>query len=415
MNEFATPDLATPGALDHLRVLDLSRILAGPWATQTLADLGAHVIKIESPAGDDTRRWGPPFMTNPSGASTDAAYFSTCNRNKHSVTIDFSKSEGAALIQQMVRHSDILVENFKQGGLEKYGLDYASLKSINPRLVYCSITGFGHTGPYSHRAGYDFLIQGMGGLMSITGQPDNSPGAEPVKVGVAVTDLFTGMYAAVSILAAIAHRDKTGEGQHIDCALMDAQVAMLANQAASWLNGGVNPGRMGNNHPSIVPYRAFAASDGHVIIACGNDEQFRRLCNAIGLEHLAVDPRCQSNSDRVKNRSLVDQTLADMLYTYSRDQLIELLEKVEVPCGPINAVSDVFNDPHTIARNLAVDLTREDGTQVRTVAYPAELSRTPAQYHLAPPQLGADTRNVLYEVLGLDEQKLDDLMERGVI
>ncbi len=415
MNQEVTSPSATPAALDHLRVLDLSRILAGPWATQTLADLGAHVVKVESPTGDDTRRWGPPFMQDGQGADTDAAYFGTCNRNKQSVTIDFAKPEGAELIRQMAQNSDVLVENFKLGGLKKYGLDYASLKAINPKLVYCSITGFGQAGPYAHRAGYDFLMQGMGGLMSITGQPDGSPGAEPVKVGVAVTDLFTGMYAVVSILAALAHRDKTGEGQHIDCSLMDSQVAMLANQASSWLNGATNPTRMGNNHPNVVPYRAFAASDGFVIITCGNDAQFKRLCNAMALEELAQDPRCQTNSDRVKNRDLVDSTLAGKLSTYSRAELIALLESVQVPCGPINDVADVFNDQHAIARNLAVNLPRADGTQVKTVAYPANLSATPAQYRHAPPKLGADTDATLSEILGLDKNTLDQLKDRGVI
>lgn len=403
------------GALRGVRVLDMSRILAGPWASQTLADLGADVIKVESRAGDDTRRWGPPFMRDGNGEATDAAYFSTCNRNKKSITVNFSCAEGAELIRQLVNHCDILIENYKLGGLEKYALDYTSLKKINPRLIYCSITGFGQSGPYARRAGYDFLIQGMGGLMSITGQPDGSAGAEPVKVGVAITDLFTGMYAATSILSALIHRDNTGQGQHIDCSLLDCQIAMLANQAASALNSDAVPTRMGNNHPNIVPYRAYAAKDGHVIITCGNNDQFQRLCRAIGLAELATDPRFAENSDRVKHRTLVDQLLQNGIAEFERAELIKLLEHASVPCGPINTVNEVFADPHVQARDITVSNTRSDGTNIHGVAYPVKLSATPASYRHAPPALGSDTDAVLQELLNLDPMQIHQLRDQQII
>ena len=405
-----------PGALSHLRVLDLSRILAGPWASQVLGDMGADVIKVENPkGGDDTRQWSPPFLTEADGSERDAAYFTACNRNKRSVTIDFRTEKGADLIRRFAKESDVLIENYKVGGLARYGLDYASLKAINPRLVYCSITGFGLTGPYAERAGYDFMIQGMGGLMSITGQPDGTPGSEPVKVGVAVCDLFTGMYAATSILAALQHRDRTGEGQHIDLSLFGSQISMLANQASNWLVGGVEPGRMGNNHPNVVPYRVYPCQNGHLIIACGNDGQFAKLTSALGAAELAQDERFTTNAQRVRNRDAIDEAITGLLAERSRADTLDLLKSVGVPCGPINTIRDVFEDAHVREIGAEVKLNRPDDTEVATVAFPARFSETPARYDLAPPALGADTDNVLQEVLGLTTDDIDTLRQSGAI
>ncbi len=406
---------ARRGALNGIRVLDLSRILAGPWAAQ--GDLGAEVIKIERPGqGDDTRKWGPPFVPGPDGEdTTESAYFLSANRNKRSVSIDISKPEGQALARDLIGFCDILVENFKVGGLAKYGLDYASLSEVNPRLIYCSITGYGQTGPLSHKAGYDFAIQAEAGLMSITGIPDGELGGGPMKVGVAVSDLFTGMYAAVSILAALNHRRETGEGQHIDCALFDSQAAMLANQAANWLVGGTRPGRLGNNHPSVVPYRPYPVSDGHIIIAVGNDGQFRRLCRALGAEEMADDPRYRTCADRVTNRESLDATLIELLAGYTRDEAIALLESVTVPCGPINEIPDVFSDPQAEARDLVVALPDGAGGEIRSVAFPAKLGRTPAAYKLAPPDLGADSDGLLSELLEMDAAQIEALRKEGVV
>ena len=390
--------LSDPTALAGIKVLDLSRILAGPSATQMLADLGADVVKIENPnGGDDTRGWGPPFIKTEDGTRSEAAYFACCNRGKRSVSLDFTTEEGAQTARELAKVADILVENFKPGGLAKYGLDYATLKEINPRLIYCSITGFGHSGPYANRPGYDFLIQGMGGLMSITGQPDGAPGAEPVKVGVAICDLFTGLNSVSAILAALYYRTQTGEGQHIDCALLDCQVAMLANQSSNWLNCGITPQRMGNNHPSIVPYRVFAVADGHVIVNCGNDGQFSRLCGAVGKPEMAEDQRFKTNEARCENRELTDQILADILIDYERQPLITLLEGVNVPCGPINDIPTIFADPHLQHRQMEVQLSREDGSSFNGVAYPPKLSKTPARYASPPPELGAHNKEVLKE------------------
>lgn len=413
-------DTAPKGPLSHLTVLDLSRILAGPWTTQILADLGARVIKVESLSGDDTRRWGPPFLTGESDdgqpQASDAAYFTCCNRNKESVCVDFSKPEGAELIRTLASAADIVVENFKVGGLKKYGLDYATLHAINPRLVYCSITGFGQTGPYAARAGYDFLIQGMGGLMSMTGQPETAEHrAEPLKTGVAIADEFTGMYAATSILAAIAHRDRTGEGQHIDCSLFDCQVAMLANQGSNWLVGKRTPQPMGNNHPNLVPYRAYPVQDGHVIIACGNDRQFQSLCSVLGLKPIAKDARFLTNADRVANRDALELILEDRLSRYSRKRIINLLEIASVPCGPINTVPDVFEDPQVVAREMVVPMQRDDGFNIPTVAYPAKFSATPPTYRSAPPTLGIHTQSLLKNDLQLDASAIDALVQSGVV
>jgi crotonobetainyl-CoA:carnitine CoA-transferase CaiB-like acyl-CoA transferase len=407
---------ATPAALAGLRVLDLSRILAGPWAGQILGDLGAEVIKVENPkGGDDTRHWGPPFVPGGEGAERCAAYFTACNRNKRSIAVDFAQPEGAALIRSLARQCDVVIENFKVGGLAKYGLDYDSLSAENPGLIYCSITGFGQTGPYAHRSGYDYLIQGMAGLMSITGLPDGAPGGGPMKVGVAVSDLFTGLYAAVSILAALNHRRETGEGQHIDAALFDAQAAMLANQAANWLVGGLKPGRLGNNHPNVVPYRVYPVSDGHIIIAVGNDGQFRRLCEALEMPALAEDPRYRTCPDRVDNRAPLDAAIEAALARLTRDGAIALLESVSVPCGPINDIPDVFADPQAEARGLVVPLENDAGVAVKGVAFPTRLSRTPAQYRSAPPSLGADTETVLGKVLEMSAAEIERLRGAGVL
>ncbi|WP_207458213.1 CaiB/BaiF CoA-transferase family protein [Azospirillum sp. SYSU D00513] len=387
------------GPLSHLRVLDLSRVLAGPWATQFLADLGAEVIKVERPgAGDDTRAWGPPFVTPPdaeSGTAGMAAYFTCANRGKKSVAIDFTTPDGAEAVRRLAASADLVVENFKRGGLEKYGLDYASLRAVKPDLVYCSITGFGQDGPYADRAGYDAMIQAMGGLMSVTGQPDGAPGAEPMKVGVAVVDLFTGMYAASGMLAALAHRDRTGEGQHIDVALLDVQVAMLANQAANFLVSGTAPGRLGNAHPNICPYQAFAASDGHLMLAVGNDQQFRRFLTVAGRQELADDPRYATNTARVAARAVLVPLLAELIAARPRDWWIAELERAGVPCGPINTIDQLFADPQVLARGLRVEAALEDGTTVPMVRNPLRFSATPLGPWGAPPSLGQHTDEVL--------------------
>ena len=409
-------DTSQPMALAGLKVLDLSRILAGPYAAQTFADLGADVVKIETPqGGDDTRKWGPPFTVNADGSRDDAAYFSACNRNKRSVTVDFSTAEGSALVRDLAAKADILIENFRPGSLAKYGLDYASLAAINPGLIYCSITGFGQTGPYAHRSGYDFLIQGMGGLMSITGQPDAVDGGGPVKVGVAVCDLFTGMFAANAALAALAYRARTGNGQHIDCALLDSQIAMLANQSANWLNAEVCPGRMGNSHPSVVPYTVYAAEDGFVIVACGNDAQFGRLTAALGVAHLADDADFQTNEARILNRDRLDAMLGEVIGGMDRATVIAKLEAAAVSCGPINSIAEVFDDPHVVARGARIDQQRDDGSLVSTTAYAAKLGVTPAQYRSPPPRLGEHTNEVLRDWADLPEDAIAALRSAGVI
>ncbi len=382
------------GPLHGVRVLDLSRVLAGPWATQTLADLGAEVIKIERPgAGDDTRHWGPPFTTMADGAPGDAAYFLCANRGKKSVELDIASPDGAEAVRRLAATCDVVVENFKTGGLKKYGLDYASLAAVNPKLVYCSITGFGQDGPDAHRAGYDYMIQAMGGLMSITGQPDGAPGAEPMKVGVAVVDLFTGLYASNAILAALWHARASGEGQHVDIALFDVQAAMLANQATNYFVSGKAPTRMGNAHPNLAPYQPFACSDGMVIIAVGNDGQFRALCGALGLE---VEDRFATNALRVAEREALGALVATKTEGFTMRELMQALEAAGVPCGPVNTIDQVFAEPQAIHRGLMVEQTRPDlADPVRTVASPIRLSKTPVRYDAPPPRLGQDTEAVL--------------------
>ncbi|MGN6063182.1 MULTISPECIES: CaiB/BaiF CoA transferase family protein [Brevundimonas] len=382
------------GPLTGVRVLDLSRVLAGPWATQTLADLGAEVIKIERPgAGDDTRHWGPPFTTTADGQPGDAAYFLCANRGKKSVELDIASPEGAETVRRLAATCDVVVENFKTGGLKKYGLDYASLAAVNPKLVYCSITGFGQDGPDAHRAGYDYMIQAMGGLMSITGQPDGAPGAEPMKVGVAVVDLFTGLYASNAILAALWHARASGEGQHVDIALFDVQAAMLANQATNYFVSGKAPSRMGNAHPNLAPYQPFPCSDGMVIIAVGNDGQFRALCGALGLQ---VEDRFATNALRVAEREALGPLIAAKTQGFTMQGLMQALEAAGVPCGPVNTIDQVFEEPQAIHRGLTVEQTRPDlADPVRTVASPIRLSKTPVRYDAPPPKLGQDTEAVL--------------------
>jgi crotonobetainyl-CoA:carnitine CoA-transferase CaiB-like acyl-CoA transferase len=405
-----------PGVLSHIRVLDLSRVLAGPWATQILADLGAEVIKIERPGvGDETRAWGPPFLKDREGAdTTESGYFLCANRNKKSVTLDLASPTAQQLLVQLAARSDVLVENFKVGGLRQYGLDYESLKERMPQLVYCSITGFGQKGPYAGRAGYDFLIQGLGGLMSITGQPDGEAGAGPMKTGVAVTDIMTGLYASTAILAALMDRDRTGAGQHVDIALLDVQIACLANQAMNYLTTGQAPRRLGNAHPNVVPYQDFPTADGAVILAIGNDTQFRNFCAVAGAPALADDPRFDSNSRRVEHRAALLPLLREITRQQPTTAWLEALEKAGVPCGPINDIAGVFSDPHVLARGLRRDLPHHRGT-APTVASPIRLSATPVEYRSAPPMLGQHTQEILQDVLELDEHDIARLQRDGVI
>ncbi|MNU53183.1 Succinyl-CoA:(R)-benzylsuccinate CoA-transferase subunit BbsF [compost metagenome] len=387
----------TQGPLSGVRVLDLSRVLAGPWATQTLADLGAEVIKIERPGeGDDTRHWGPPFTTTTDGSKGDAAYFMCANRGKKSVELDIASPEGADAVRRLAATCDVVVENFKTGGLKKYGLDYAGLSAVNPKLVYCSITGFGQDGPDAHRAGYDYMIQAMGGLMSITGQPDGAPGAEPMKVGVAVVDLFTGLYASNAILAALMHARATGEGQSIDIALFDVQAAMLANQATNYFVSGDAPTRMGNAHPNLAPYQPFPCSDGMVVIAVGNDGQFRALAKALGVAPMGADPRFVTNALRVQHRAELSPTLSALTAGFTMKELMAALEAAGVPCGPVNTVDQVFEEPQALHRGLTVEQSRPDlAKPIRTVGSPIRLSKTPVRYDTPPPRLGQDTDAVL--------------------
>ena len=405
------------GALSHIRVLDLSRVLAGPWCGQILGDLGAEVIKVERPgSGDDTRHWGPPYIKDAEGNdSREAAYFQSANRNKQSVTLDFTQPEGQRLVRELVAQCDVLLENFKVGGLAAYGLDYESLKAINPRLIYCSITGFGQTGPYAKRAGYDFMIQGLGGLMSLTGRPEGEEGAGPMKVGVALTDILTGLYAAVGVLAALNQREQSGIGQHIDVALLDVQVACLANQAMNYLTTGLSPRRLGNAHPNIVPYQDFPSADGNFILAVGNDGQFRKFCEVAGIANLADDPRFVTNKARVAHRAELIPLLRQATVFKTTAQWIELLEKAGVPCGPINDLQQVFADPQVQARGLRLDLPNALGSTTPQVASPLRLSETPVAYHSAPPLLGQHTDALLRNLLGMSDAQVAQLREAGVI
>jgi crotonobetainyl-CoA:carnitine CoA-transferase CaiB-like acyl-CoA transferase len=406
-----------PKALGHIRVLDLSRVLAGPWCSQNLADLGADVIKIERPEiGDDTRAWGPPYARDAEGNNTsEAAYYLSANRGKRSVTVDIASSEGQALIRELALHSDVVLENFKVGHLKRYGLDYDTLRALKPDLVYCSVTGFGQDGPYAHRPGYDFLIQGMGGLMSITGERDDLPGGGPQKAGVAITDLMTGMYATVAVLAALTHRDRTGEGQHIDMALLDVQVAMLANMGSNFLNSGKPPKRMGNAHANIVPYQTFACADGHIIVATGNDGQYQKFVEVGQRADLAQDERFATNPLRVKNRDVLVPLLAEMVMQKTRSEWIDQLEAVGVPCGPINDIGDVFDNPQVKARGVAMEMPHPTAGKVTLVRSPMRLSGTPVATDKAPPLLGQHTDEVLREVLGRSEEQIVALRIKGVL
>ena len=407
------------GALAGLKVLDLSRVLAGPWCTQILGDMGADVVKIELPkAGDDTRHWGPPFLKDELGEDTDqASYFAACNRNKRSVTIDIAKPEGQALIRQMAQACDVLVENFKVGGLKKYGLDYASLKALNPRLVYCSVTGFGQSGPYAERAGYDLLIQASTGMMSITGRADGEPGGGGMRVGVALTDLFTGVYASTAILAALRAREQTGEGQHIDMALLDVGMAILANQATGFLNTGQVPHRQGNTHPSLAPYQDFPTADGAMLLAIGNDGQFARFCEAAGQPEWASDARFAKNTARVQHRDILIPAMEAVTRTRSTADWIALLEDKAVPCGPINDIGQAFDDPQVQARGLRVALPRTAGDGIASiagVASPLRLSANPPVLRNAPPALGQHTNEVLRE-MGLGDEQIAALKAAQII
>ena len=389
--------------LAGIKVLDLSRVLAGPWCTQNLADLGADVYKIERPGtGDDTRGWGPPYLNDANGNPTsEAAYYLSANRNKRSIALDIASPEGAAIVREMAKKCDILVENFKVGGLKKYGLDYDSIKAINPKLIYCSITGFGQTGPMAPLPGYDFMVQGFGGLMSITGERDDLPGGGPQKAGVAVTDLFTGMYATVAILAALQERHRSNLGQHIDMALLDCHVAMLANQNLNYMTTGVAPTRAGNAHQNVVPYQVFAAKDGHLIIATGNDSQYRAYCQAIGRPDLAEHPDYITNAKRLVNRDVLIPELTRIMLTRTRDEWIAAMQKVGVPCGPINNIAQVFETPQVKAREIWKEIPHPLGGTAPTTASPMRFSDTPVQYRFAPPLLGQHTEEVLRE-LGIE-------------
>jgi crotonobetainyl-CoA:carnitine CoA-transferase CaiB-like acyl-CoA transferase len=409
-------------ALDGIRVLDLSRVLAGPWCTQTLADLGADVIKVERPgSGDDTRSWGPPFLQDREGRDTaEAAYYLGTNRNKRSITCDIAAPEGHALIRELVKHCQVFVENFKVGDMARYGLDYASLSALNPSLVYCSVTGFGQTGPYAERAGYDYAVQGMGGLMSITGERDDMGGG-PQKVGVAVADLFTGMYSTVGILAALRHAERTGQGQHLDMALLDTQVAMLANLGANYLVSGKVPGRAGNAHQNIVPYQVFEvapAADGRkdfMILAVGNDGQFAKFCQVAGRPELSTDARFARNQDRVRNRGVLVPMLEEIFKARSKAEWLPALEAAKVPCGAINNLAEVFADPHVRERGMVHTWEHPLAGSVNLVASPLKMSATPVRTDTPPPLLGQHTGEVLRELLGADAARIASLAERKVI
>lgn len=405
------------GALSGYRVLDLSRVLAGPWCGQVLADLGAEVIKIERPGvGDDTRGWGPPYMKAADGSdSSEAAYYQSTNRNKLSVALNLATEEGQALVRALACECDVLIENYKAGSLAKYGLDYESLSKVNPRLVYCSITGFGQTGPRAEEPGYDFIIQGMGGLMSITGEKDGVPGAGPQKVGVAVSDVMTGLYSVVAIQAALLAREKTGRGQHCDMALLDVQVAMLGNQSQNYLATGRSPGRQGNAHVNIVPYQVFSAKDMDFIIACGNDSQFVSLCDAIGLPELPKDPRFTRNADRVRNRDIIVGKLAEHFQGDTADNWVKRIHAMKVPVGVINDIGRALDEPQVIARDMLVEIPHAQNPAFRMVGSPLKLSETPVEYQRPAPMLGEHTDEVLKRRLGIDDARLAQLKAEGVI
>jgi crotonobetainyl-CoA:carnitine CoA-transferase CaiB-like acyl-CoA transferase len=405
------------GPLAHVRVLDLSRVLAGPWAGQNLADLGADVIKVERPGvGDDSRAFGPPWVKDRSGAPTkDSAYFTSANRGKKSITVNVAKPEGQALIRSLAARCDVLIENYKHGDLARYGLGYADLQALNPRLIYCSVTGFGQTGPYRERPGYDFMIQGMGGMMSVTGEPDGAPGGGPQRAGVPIADIITGMYASIAICAALANRAETGKGQHLDLALLDSQIALLAYQNTNYFSTGKPPARIGNLHPNIVPYQPFKSSDGEVIVACGNDNLFRRFCEAAGRPELAQDPRFASNGKRVENRAEMTRVIQEFFGKRSTAEWLERLEAAGVPNGPINNLAQVFEEPQVKARGVKIELAHAAAGKLPLVASPMRFSGTPLEYRLAPPLLGEHTEEVLRDVLGKSAAQIAQLRADGAI
>ena len=406
-----------PGPLAGIRVLDLTRVLAGPWAAQNLADLGAEVIKIERPKkGDDSRAFGPPWLKDAAGGETsESAYFACANRGKKSLTLDLAHPKGQALARELAAQCDVLLENFKFGDLQRYGLAYEDLRRINPRLIYCSVTGFGHTGPWRERPGYDFMIQGMGGLMSITGERDDRPGGGPQKAGIPIADLITGMYASLAVCAALAHRAKSGAGQHLDLALLDSLVAVLANQAANYLASGEPPGRLGNDHPNIAPYQAFRTADGNLILACGNDNLFRKFCEAAGCLPLADDARFTTNAKRVEHRAELTRILSEIMLRRGTRQWLATLEAAGVPCGPINDLKQVFGEPQAIARGLRFELPHPSAGKVALVRSPMRFSATPLEHDLPPPVLGQHTDEVLRSLLGKSDAEIARLRSEAII
>ena len=405
------------GPLSHIRVLDLSRVLAGPWCGQNLADLGAEVIKIERPGtGDDSRAFGPPWLKGRDGKDTrESAYFASANRGKKSVTVNLSNAEGQNIVRGLARQSDVLIENYKVGDLARYGLAYGDVAKINPRIIYCSVTGFGQTGPYRERPGYDFMIQGMGGVMSITGERDDLPGGGPQRVGIPIADIMTGMYATVAICAALAHREKSGTGQHLDLALLDTQVGVLANQGMNYLATGEPPGRIGNAHPNIVPYQPFKTRDGDVILACGNDNLFTKFCEVAGCQHLARDPRFSTNSKRVENRSAITALLAEIFAKRTTKEWCDALEAAGVPNGPINNLKQVFEEPQVAARGMRIELEHALAGRVPLIASPMKFSGTPLEHKAPPPALGQHTEEVLRGLLRMDDAAIARLRSEGVI
>jgi crotonobetainyl-CoA:carnitine CoA-transferase CaiB-like acyl-CoA transferase len=405
------------GPLSHIRVLDLSRVLAAPWTGQNLADLGAEVIKVERPkSGDDSRAFGPPWLKGADGKETsESAYFASANRGKKSITINLSKPDGQKIVRELAARSDVLLENYKFGDLARYGLGYDDLKKANRQLIYCSVTGFGHTGPYRERPGYDFMIQGMGGLMSITGERDDLPGGGPQRVGVPIVDIMTGMYASIAVCAAIAHRAETGVGQHLDLALLDTQAAFLANQAMNYLATGEVPGRLGNAHPNIVPYQTFATADGDIILACGNDNLFNKFCELAGCRHLARDPRFATNGKRVENRAALTPLLAEVFKGRSTREWVEALEAAGVPNGPINNIKQVFEEPQVKARGVKIELDHPTAGRVSLVASPMRFSATPLEFGLPPPILGQHTEEILRSVLEMSDADIARLRADGIV
>ncbi|MSQ48812.1 MAG: CoA transferase [Betaproteobacteria bacterium] len=406
-----------PGPLSHVRVLDLSRVLAGPWAGQNLADLGAEVIKVERPkVGDDSRAFGPPWVKDQQGRETkDSAYFTSTNRGKKSITVNVAKTEGQALIRALAREADVLIENYKHGDLARYGLGYEDLKAVNPRLIYCSVTGFGQTGPHRERPGYDFMIQGMGGMMSVTGEPDGAPGGGPQRAGVPIADIMTGMYASIAICAALVNRAETGQGQHLDLALLDSQIALLAYQNTNYFSTGIAPKRIGNLHPNIVPYQPFRSSDGEVIVACGNDNLFRKFCAAAGCAELATDPRFITNGKRVENRAEITRLIEAVFRRKTTAEWLELLEAAGVPNGPINNIAQVFEEPQVKARGVKIELDHPVAGKLPLVASPMRFSATPLEYRLPPPLLGEHTDQILHDYLKLNAPEIAKLRADGIV